>query len=763
MRKGQETIESNHIAKQIWNYEINELNGLKSSDISVGSHNYAAFICPICGQGWNGIIRDAIRIGKCPVCRKKEIIEQKRINRKIPENALAIMRPDLVDEWVYEENEKLKLTPDTISCNSNIKIYWRCRQCSNIYMASVINRTKLNSGCPYCSGQKVKKRFNDFASLRPDLLTEWDYELNEIEQIFPDEYTIGTKKMVNWICPMGHKYKRSIYDRNRGGNCAICGKRSQTSLPEQAIYYYIKRYFKDAENRYKLNNKMEIDVYIPSLNVGIEYDGIYYHSSSRKIAADEKKDRYFSSHGIVIYRIKEVDENSDCSDNEHIIYVKENAANRHLNEAIIILLDSLGIENADVNLSRDIMHIYSLYLNTQKENSVYEKSEYLSEWDEQKNKGLDPRAISNNSNIKVWWRCSLGHSYQSSPKNRNSKQGCPYCAGKKVLKGFNDLQSYAEQNLKEIIEEWDSYANNEKLDEIYFRSITKYKWKCLKCGRSYEKTAYARIKGSGCQYCAHKKVDKEISFGHLHPTALLDWNYELNQISPFEVAEFSNKHVWWKCHICGNEFKASITSRAKGFRCKYCSVDKVRQGSHATRVKKRGSLLEKNPLLIEEWDFEKNDVQGIFPDKVTSGSGLTVWWKCSKCSHNWEDTINARKQGKQCPNCRYTPYPKARKNVSEEQKREHLRKVQENAKITRIKKRGSLRENRPLLMADWDFTKNDIRGITPDEVTIGSKYVVWWKCSKCLCEWEDSIQSRSYGKKCPSCGNTHYPGIRKRG
>lgn len=87
--------------------------------------------------------------------------------------------------------------------------------------------------------------------------------------------------------------------------------------------------------------------------------------------------------------------------------------------------------------------------------------------------------------------------------------------------------------------------------------------------------------------------------------------------------------------------------------------------------------------------------------------------------------------------------------------------MQESAAKTRLRERGSLRDNRPLLIRDWDFEKNDLLNTTPDDITIGSKSVVWWKCSECNYNWQDMIQSRSYGKKCPSCGHTYYPRVRR--
>ena len=56
---------------------------------------------------------------------------------------------------------------------------------------------------------------------------------------------------------------------------------AKTSFNEQAIYYYVRKYFNDCINRYR-EKGFEIDVYIPSLKLGIEYDGYPWHNDTEK-------------------------------------------------------------------------------------------------------------------------------------------------------------------------------------------------------------------------------------------------------------------------------------------------------------------------------------------------------------------------------------------------------------------------------------------------------------------------------------------------
>ena len=62
------------------------------------------------------------------------------------------------------------------------------------------------------------------------------------------------------------------------------------------------------------------------------------------------------------------------------------------------------------------------------------------EWHPTKNGELSVNDITAGSNKKVWWLGSCGHEWQATVTNRtNRKSGCPFCAGKKVIAGENDL------------------------------------------------------------------------------------------------------------------------------------------------------------------------------------------------------------------------------------------------------------------------------------------------------------------------------------
>lgn len=105
--------------------------------------------------------------------------------------------------------------------------------------------------------------------------------------------------------------------------CAHMKKSKGTSIEEEKILAFVKQHFPDAvkkvfknENVNFRQSKYELDIYIPSLKKGIEYDGSYWHSDevlakSKKITIEEakryheEKDGFFASIGIEVLHIKE--------------------------------------------------------------------------------------------------------------------------------------------------------------------------------------------------------------------------------------------------------------------------------------------------------------------------------------------------------------------------------------------------------------------------------------------------------------------------
>ena len=123
------------------------------------------------------------------------------------------------------------------------------------------------------------------------------------------------------------------------------------------------------------------------------------------------------------------------------------------------------------------------------------------EWDPEKNAGLTPDQVTVASNRKVWWRCPLGLSYVSIIASRTLRgYGCPYCAGRRVLAGFNDL---ATRN-PAVAAQWHPALNGSLTPEmVTVGSHRKVWWQCPN-GHVWQAAIQSRTgkRPCGCPVCA---------------------------------------------------------------------------------------------------------------------------------------------------------------------------------------------------------------------------------------------------------------------
>lgn len=445
-----------------WDYEKNAPNTPQM--YGKKSNQKVWWICSK-GHRFQAIIGNRTKNGTgCPYCSGRNVV--------LGETDLVTKFPQIAAEWDYAKNA---INPHEVPAHSNKSFWWRCKL-NHGYMARVNNRIN-GTGCPYCAGKRVLQGFNDLVSNYPNLAAEWDYERNT--GLSPDKVTGGSNKRVWWKCPLEHSYEATINHRTCSNTgCPICANETQTSFREQVIFYYIKSIFPNAISRHKMFSR-EIDVFIPSISVGVEYDGEYYHSNDLS-AADLEKAAYLADKGIRLIRIKEttdllVDYNSD------VITISKDKPD--FSYAIEQLCKRLSIKKIDVNIERDRVAIMALFYSGIKENSLaIQYPDLLAEWDYSKNAGLNPYFVPKSTDRKVWWKCSLGHSYEATPNHRTSSStGCPYCSNHKVFPGFNDLLT----RYPNIAELWD-YDRNESLSPqtVLPRSHKKVWWKCPN-GHSY--------------------------------------------------------------------------------------------------------------------------------------------------------------------------------------------------------------------------------------------------------------------------------------
>ena len=129
------------------------------------------------------------------------------------------------------------------------------------------------------------------------------------------------------------------------------------------------------------------------------------------------------------------------------------------------------------------------------------------QWDEEKNGALHPSNVTAGSNRRVWWRCEKGHSYRAVIAQRVQRGGgCPYCANRKVLPGFNDLATAAPL----VAKQWHETLNGALTPEMVTAGSQKKAWWRCSYGHVWKAAIYSRagVQQCGCPVCAGKTKRK---------------------------------------------------------------------------------------------------------------------------------------------------------------------------------------------------------------------------------------------------------------
>jgi len=232
---------------------------------------------------------------KCPTCSKKKKPTFEEVLR------------------VFNQNGYTLLTQNYKNCDQKLETL--CPS-GHPHSISFYHFSIRKQRCAICSGTQK-------------------YSLEDVRKIVESEgYSLlsteykGVFFNIDLMCSKGHSYSPSFHSfKTNNSRCPICGLNG-VSKGELELSNIIRGVYPDVkkkrDGKVKIENKphikgFEIDIYIPALKKGIEYDGKYYHSFERMRADPDKalwsdddirnyhkfKDDWFLSLGIKILHIKE--------------------------------------------------------------------------------------------------------------------------------------------------------------------------------------------------------------------------------------------------------------------------------------------------------------------------------------------------------------------------------------------------------------------------------------------------------------------------
>lgn len=420
---------------------------------------------------------------------------------------------------------------------------------------------------------------------------------------------------------------------------------------------------------------------------------------------------------------------------------------------------------------------------TIKRNFATQYPELACELDSLKNEMFDPARLSPRSNIKVWWKCKKGHSWQATITNRTRKESrgsCPYCHNRMLCDDNSLARLYPD-----IAKDWHPTKNKTLTAHNVIAGGGKKVWWTCRHGHAWQATVGARvIRGTGCPKCSlqtsrieiavyteikalfrevlwrekieryecdilikHKNIGIEIDgvYWHRRPQAEKAKSELFHEkgILLFRLREeglplLSERDISFKWAIDTFPIISRLVKQILEFAD--LNDDERRElilyvnGNSLVNEKlyqkivsnlpappPGESLADKKPELAKEWADDLN--APLSPEHFRPSANKKVWWRC-KQGHTWKTTLNIRSvQNTGCPHCPKILPPRATTEWNV-------------AKIN------------PTIASEWNHKKNG--NLLPEQTTPNSNKKVWWVC-KDGHEWVTTVSSRNSGRGCPYC------------
>lgn len=383
-----------------------------------------------CAKGddheWEAVIANRSKGSGCPVCSGLKFTKSQ---------SLGVLNPELAKEWHPSKNGDL--TPFDVFSSTKQKVWWKCPKGIDHEWEATLNNRSNGKSCPICLGQKVVLS-NCLATKYPEIAKEWHPIKNK--DLTPFDVPPSTARKVWWKCLKhdDHIWQATVNHRTNGTGCPKCNP--AYSIPELRIFCELKTIFPDVQHR-AIVKKNEIDIFIPSLKFGIEYDGVYWHAD--KVEKDKEKNRILSS-SVFLLRIRE--ENLPLIE-DYDISIKDKISINTVKRILEILIENLKLSTKTLENIKRYMKVED-WVNNNLFNSLYSKRKNVdfeksltfqfpkvaSEWHPTKNGNLVPEQFTSGSGRKIWWRGKCRHVWLDSINHRTSGRDCPKCRYKKASK-----------------------------------------------------------------------------------------------------------------------------------------------------------------------------------------------------------------------------------------------------------------------------------------------------------------------------------------
>ena len=373
--------------------------GWDPSAYTPGSSKKVLWRCEL-GHEWEQDIVSRTKRGYgCPYCSGHRVF--------VGFNDLATTNPEIAKEangW----------DPTTITSGKSSKYSWKCFK-GHVWDASVSSRTRLLTGCPYCSGRFPIPGFNDLASTNPDLASQafgWD----------PKSVSAGSEKKMEWRCPELHTWKATVNSRaGQKIGCPYCSGRfsikGETDLatvrPEIAAQAYgwdptSVKPMSHKKVKWKCMKGHIWEAAISSRSVGV----------GCPVCSNQMVQSGFND---LATTNPEIAKEADGWDPTTVV---AGSGKKHWWRCP----SGHRYQAGPNGRTRPLDPTGCPYCSSNKVLKGFNDLATLFPEIASEAQGVDVHQIAPNSSKKIKWKCEVGHEWSATPNNRVNGTGCPSCA-----------------------------------------------------------------------------------------------------------------------------------------------------------------------------------------------------------------------------------------------------------------------------------------------------------------------------------------------
>ena len=255
------------------------------------------------------------------------------------------------DEFIKRANEVHGNKYDYSLVNykdTKTKVEIICKEHGSFFQSP--NKHMQGNGCPACGRERTTEH---------NFLTLDDF-IRKAKNVHGDKYDYskslytGADNKLEIICEKHGKFEQTPHNHLKGTNCPSCG--ASISKPEIKLKDFIRSFYKGEiiTNSKNIIPPMELDIFVPTLNLAIEFNGGYWHS-------ERFKDKNYHLHKYNLckekgIRLISIWEWEILKDRDKI----ENFIKNLILEKKKLFARKLEIKEVDVNTQREFLDINHL-------------------------------------------------------------------------------------------------------------------------------------------------------------------------------------------------------------------------------------------------------------------------------------------------------------------------------------------------------------------------------------------------------------------